>query len=218
MKRLLKKLLWIIIFVLLGAMMALICEYIEYNNQQVDEVKKEVQAQTDTNIQQELLNKEIENAQNFIESINNNVALTLLRTSGKITLTHDKTPENNAWTEWLFNSDIKLYANYNTAFTIECNTISSKIDENANVTISYDTDDIKLSFIDIVDISSSENKSIFGSTYTPEQVLALEQIARDRIEKKLNNDTNITQAKQNLESLLNVYAKNFNVNIQIIEK
>ncbi len=218
MKNLLKKFIWFLIFVLLSIVIYLGYQYIQYKNQEVNEIKKEVQAQTNANLQKELLNKEIENAQNFIESINNNVALTLLRTSGKITLTHDKTPENNAWTEWLFNSDIKVYANYNTAFTIECTTINTKIDKNANVIISYDTNDIKLSFIDIIDISSSENKSIFGSTYTPEQVLALEQIARDRIFENSNNDTNITQAKQNLESLLNVYAKNFNVNIQIIEK
>lgn len=215
MKRLFKKLLFILIFVMLGALMSLIYQYIQYNNQQTDELKEEVQAQTNINLEKEILNKEIEKAQDFVDSINNNVALTLLRTSGKITLSHDKTPQNNAWTEWLFNSDIKLYANYTTAFTIECNNITTKIDENANVLISYNSSDINLSSIDITDISSSENKSIFGSIYTPDQTLALEQIARDRIFENSNNEKNISQAKINLENFLNICAQNFDVNIQI---
>ena len=215
MKRLFKKLLFILIFVMLGALMSLIYQYIQYNNQQTDELKEEVQAQTNINLEKEILNKEIEKAQDFVDSINNNVALTLLRTSGKITLSHDKTPQNNAWTEWLFNSDIKVYANYTTAFTIECNNITTKIDENANVLISYNSSDINLSSIDITDISSSENKSIFGSIYTPDQTLALEQIARDRIFENSNNEKNISQAKINLENFLNICAQNFDVNIQI---
>lgn len=215
MKRLFKKLLFILIFVMLGALMSLIYQYIQYNNQQTDELKEEVQAQTNVDLQEELLKKEIEKAEDFVENLNNNIALTVLRTSGKITLSHDKTPENNAWTEWLFNSDIKLYANYTTAFTIECNNITTKIDENANVLISYNSSDINLSSIDITDISSSENKSIFGSTYTPDQTLALEQIARDRIFENSNNEKNILQAKINLENFLNTCSKNFDVNIQI---
>lgn len=215
MKRFFKKLLFILIFVMLGALIALLFQYIHYNNQQTDGVKEEVQAQTNVDLQEELLKKEIEKAEDFVENLNNNIALTVLRTSGKITLSHDKTPENNAWTEWLFNSDIKLYANYTTAFTIECNNITTKIDENANVLISYNSSDINLSSIDITDISSSENKSIFGSTYTPDQTLALEQIARDRIFENSNNEKNILQAKINLENFLNTCSKNFDVNIQI---
>ena len=215
MKRLFKKILFILIFVMLGALMSLIYQYIQYNNQQTDELKEEVQAQTNINLEKEILNKEIEKAQDFVDSINNNVALTLLRTSGKITLSHDKTPQNNAWTEWLFNSDIKIYANYTTAFTIECENITTKIDEDATVLIYYNIEDIKLSFIDITDLYSSENKSIFGSTYTPDQTLALEQIARDRIFQNSNNEKNILQAKINLENFLNTCSKNFDVNIQI---
>lgn len=218
MKLLFKKLLWILLFILLSTIMSLGYQYIQYKNQEVDEIKKEIQVQADANLQQEILNNQIQNAQNFIKNINNNVALTVLRTFGKITLSHDKTPENNAWLEWLFNSDIKIYANYNTAFTIECNTIDTKIDENANVIIYYNINDIKLSYIDIVNICSSENKSIFGSSYTPEQVLALEQIARNKIYQNSNNNTNITLAKNNLESLFNAYAQNFNIKIKIIEK
>ena len=165
-----------------------------------------------------MLRKEIENAQNYISNIDNNIALTILRTSGKITLSHDKTPENNSWTEWLFNSDIKVYANYTTSTTIEMNSIKTSISEDATVIILYDPRDITISSVDITDFSTSENKSIFGSSYTPEQVAAFEQIARSKILEKVNTEANQKQAQKNLESYFYTLAENFNVKVKILQK
>ena len=105
-KKIIKKVFGILVFVLICASVHMGYEYVKDKNREVDELKREVQAQNAADLEQELLNKEIENAKNYVKNINNDIALTILRTSGKITLTHDKTPENNAWTEWLFNSDI----------------------------------------------------------------------------------------------------------------
>ena len=161
----------------------------------------------------------MEAAKNLVTSINNDVALTILRTSGKITLSHDKTPENNQWLEWLINSDIKVYAEYETAFTIETNMIKTSIDEESGVvTISYDPDDIKLSFVDIKDISTSNNKSIFGSSYSPSQVAALESIARDDIEKYTDSDSNKRQAAKNLEMYFSTLSYNYGVTINVVEQ
>ena len=217
-KKTIKKVFGILVFVLICASVLMGYEYVKYKNREVDELKREVQAQNAADLEQELLNKEIENAKNYVKNINNDIALTILRTSGKITLTHDKTPENNAWTEWLFNSDIKVYADYNTAFTIEMNNIQTSISDDATVNITYDIRDITLSSVDITDFTTSENKSIFGSSYTPEQVAAFEQIARNNILEKVDNDANRKQAQNNLESYFKVLAKNFDVKINIIQK
>ena len=217
-KKIIKKVFGILVFVLICASVLMGYEYVKYKNREVDELKREVQAQNAADLEQELLNKEIENAKNYVKNINNDIALTILRTSGKITLTHDKTPENNAWTEWLFNSDIKVYADYNTAFTIEMNNIQTSISDDATVNITYDIRDITLSSVDITDFTTSENKSIFGSSYTPEQVAAFEQIARNNILEKVDNDVNRKQAQNNLESYFKVLAKNFDVKINIIQK
>ncbi len=218
MKKIFKKVFHVLLFVMLLAGIFLGYQYIKYKNQEVNELKREVQAQDDADLQRELLNREIENAKNYVKEVDNNVALTVLRTSGKITLSHDKTPANNKWTEWLFNSDIKVYADYKTAFTIETKLIQSQIGQDGTVTLKYDPRDIELSFIDITDFTTSENKSIFGSSYKPEQVAAFESIAREKIQEKTSNETNKKQAKLNLENYLKSLADSYNIKVNIIEK
>lgn len=218
MKKIFKKVFHVLLFVMLLAGVFLGYQYIQYKNKEVNDLQREVQAQNDADLQKELLDRQIENAKNYVNEINNNVALTVLRTSGKITLSHDKTPQNNKWTEWLFNSDIKVYANYKTAFTIETDKIKSEIGEDGTVTLTYDPRDIELSFIDITDFSTSANKSIFGSSYSPEQVAAFESIARDNIQEKTNNKTNQKQAESNLLNYLNSLADSYGIKINIVEK
>ena len=108
MKKFFKKVFHVLLFVMLLAGVFLGYQYIQYKNKEVNDLQREIQAQNDADLQKELLDRQIENAKNYVNEINNNVALTVLRTSGKITLSHDKTPQNNKWTEWLFNSDIKV--------------------------------------------------------------------------------------------------------------
>lgn len=218
MKKIFKKVFHVLLFVMLLAGVFLGYQYIQYKNKEVNDLQREVQAQNDADLQKELLDRQIENAKNYVNEINNNVALTVLRTSGKITLSHDKTPQNNKWTEWLFNSDIKVYANYKTAFTIETDKIKSEIGEDGTVTLTYDPRDIELSFIDITDFTTSANKSIFGSSYSPEQVAAFESIARDNIQEKTNNKTNQKQAESNLLNYLNSLADSYGIKINIVEK
>lgn len=218
MKKFFKKVFHVLLFVMLLAGVFLGYQYIQYKNKEVNDLQREVQAQNDADLQKELLDRQIENAKNYVNEINNNVALTVLRTSGKITLSHDKTPQNNKWTEWLFNSDIKVYANYKTAFTIETDKIKSEIGEDGTVTLTYDPRDIELSFIDITDFTTSANKSIFGSSYSPEQVAAFESIARDNIQEKTNNKTNQKQAESNLLNYLNGLADSYGIKINIVEK
>ncbi len=189
--------------------------YVQYKNQEVDNLKREVQAENDAKLQEELLKREMEKSETLIDAINNDVALTLLRTKGNVKLTHDKTPQNNGLTEWLFNSDIVVYADFTTAFTIETSQIDAKILEDGTVSISYDEDDIKLSLVDITDYKVSTNKSIFGSSYKPDQVAAFEQIARNSVIEKVNTETNLLQASKNLEAYFTTLAANLDVKIVV---
>ncbi len=219
MKNFFKKIIkFVVLILVVGGVIFFTYNYTQYKNNKEDAVKREIKALEDSKLQKELLEKEVAKSQNFIEELNNNVALTLLRTSGRITLSHDKTPENNGWTEWLFNSDIKVYATYNTIFSIETSSISSTIDDDATIIISYDKDDIKLSSIDITDFSTSNNKSIFGSSYKPSEVAAFEQIARDSILEKTSSEDNMKQASSNLKDYLSTLAQKLNVNVKVVEK
>lgn len=201
--------------IVLGIVVFLGYNYVQYKNQEVDNLKREVQAENDAKLQEELLRREMEKSETLIDAINNDIALTLLRTKGNVKLTHDKTPENNGWTEWLFNSDIKVYADFTTAFTIETSQIDTKILEDGTVSISYDKDDIKLSLVDITDYKVSTNKSIFGSSYKPDQVAAFEQIARNSVIEKVNTETNLLQASKNLEAYFTTLATNLDVKIVV---
>ena len=219
MRKFIKKIFKIVLVLLVILALFIGYQYIKYLNSSKDEGIRENDAHIDVELEEKLLKDKMEAAKNLVTSINNDVALTILRTSGKITLSHDKTPENNQWLEWLINSDIKVYAEYETAFTIETNMIKTSIDEESGVvTISYDPDDIKLSFVDIKDISTSNNKSIFGNSYTPSQVTALENIARDDIEKYTNSDSNKRQAAKNLEMYFSTLSYNYGVTINVVEQ
>ena len=205
----------VLTLIVLGIVVFLGYNYVQYKNQEVDNLKREVQAENDAKLQEELLRREMEKSETLIDAINNDIALTLLRTKGNVKLTHDKTPENNGWTEWLFNSDIKVYADFTTAFTIETSQIDTKILEDGTVSISYDEDDIKLSLVDITDYKVSTNKSIFGSSYKPDQVAAFEQIAHNSVIEKVNTETNLLQASKNLEAYFTTLATNLDVKIVV---
>lgn len=206
------------VVLIMGVLLFIGYVYFQYKNNEVDDVKSEMRAQEESRLQEELLQREIQKAQSFVENINNDIALTILRTSGKVKLSHDKTPKNNKWTEWLFNSDIDVYANYSTAFTIEINDITSKIGDDASVTLTFDEDDIDVTFIDLTDFYTSTNKSIFGSAYTPSQVAAFEQIARDTIYEKTKTEDNLKQSKINLVNYFTTLAKDYDVKVNVVEK
>lgn len=205
----------VLTLIVLGIVVFLGYNYVQYKNQEVDNLKREVQAENDAKLQEELLRREMEKSETLIDAINNDIALTLLRTKGNVKLTHDKTPQNNGLTEWLFNSDIVVYADFTTAFTIETSQIDTKILEDGTVSISYDEDDIKLSLVDITDYKVSTNKSIFGSSYKPDQVAAFEQIARNSVIEKVNTETNLLQASKNLEAYFTTLATNLDVKIVV---
>ena len=59
-KKIIKKVFGILVFVLICASVLMGYEYVKYKNREVDELKREVQAQNAADLEQELLNKEIE--------------------------------------------------------------------------------------------------------------------------------------------------------------
>lgn len=182
------------------------------------ELQQQLEAETNARLQEELLVSEIQRAANFVNSINNEVALTLLRNSGSYQISHDQTPNNNKSTEWLFNSDIIIYVDYIAIFSIEAINITTSINEDGSINIYYDVNDISLSSLDLTNLATSYNTGVFGRSYTPDQVTALEQIARDKIIVELNTSENITQAKLNLEDYFYSLADSFNVTVFVMEK
>ena len=98
------------------------------------------------------------------------------------------------------------------------NDIQTTINEDGSVTILYDERDIVLSYVDITDFTTSTNKSIFGSSYKPEQVAAFEQIARDNIIEKTDNEKTDYKQKIILRRNLRTIGKTFNINVEVLSK
>lgn len=162
-------------------------------------------------LQEELLKKNLENATNFVTSISKETKFVLLTLNGKYTLNHDKTPENNKLFEWAINSEIKMNVDYIAAFCIKTDDITIDIDDKGSVNVLFSTKSINLEFIDISNIVILQDKGIFGEDYTASQVLAFENIIKDKIYSDLFISKNIDICSQNFIVLIEKLAKSMNV-------
>ena len=68
-KKIIKKFFAVLLFLAIGFGIFLGYQYIQYKNNEVDDLKREVQAQTSADLEKELLNKNLENAKNYVENI-----------------------------------------------------------------------------------------------------------------------------------------------------
>lgn len=153
-------------------------------------------------------------AEKMITELKEIISINLLEEIGMFTIEHDKTPENNWWSEWLNNSDIILNSKYKVSVTISTQDINLK-NINGVIYADLNVNDFYINAIELFETVSVEEKSIFGSHYETSDILALESQMRNQIKESILTDKNIETCKQNIISYLENMANLFNVPIII---
>lgn len=176
---------------------------------------------TESNLEKELLKKNLENCNLVRENINKDVEIVILNEKGNFTIFHDKTFDKNEYIKWLIYSNINLKLYYNANILIDSKDIDinfNSIDE--QIYISYDTNKLRIGNIDIYDILLQDSTGIIGKKYSPEEVAALILVSKEEIESYIKNDNDIfSLAEHNLDKYIYDLCKNIGVNnIKIVKK
>jgi hypothetical protein len=131
-------------------------------------------------------------------SISDQVELILVKEHGSLTISHDKTPGDEWWSEWLISSEIEISIEYNVVVTIPTSCIWAEV-EGTEPVIKYDSTKIEIDSVEITNIVPVETRNLFGETYTPADIAALTLIARDKVFEDASIDSELfLRAKKNL--------------------
>lgn len=162
----------------------------------INEQAKEAQAQ-DEEQQREDVSKEIELQKKILEtqiktirfnqSVSDEVELILAKEQGTSIITHDKTPSNDWWSEWLVSSEIALSIEYNLIVGIPTLYIWADV-QNTEPIIYYDYSKVAIISAEITNIVPVQTKNMFGEAYTPEEIASLTLIARDKVLEEASRD------------------------------
>lgn len=178
---------------------------------QEQKVAEQLAIENQKKLDEELLRAKIIKANNFVKSISNETEIIVLSENGEYTINHDRTPENNWYSEWLNNAEISIKFDYRTIFSMKTANINFTVTSKGAVNINYDTREIGITAIDISNVIPSQKTSLFGSKYKPTEVTALEDIAKEKVRSESYNDDNISKANTNLKSFINDWATKFDV-------
>ena len=168
-------------------------------------------------LQEKLIKEKLNNAQKFVDSVSDKVQIVALTEKGKFTISHDKTPDKNQVLDFFLNSQIEMEMNYEAIFTLDVSKITMGILEDGSILAMYSKSDIYVSAIDLSNIVPIQNKALFGKEYTSTEIVALEEIAKEKILEYVMTAENIESFSNNIDEYLNNLAKNFNVENIIIE-
>lgn len=186
--------------------------------EQENKIREEFAYEHDAKLQEELMKKKVINANMFISEVSNDIELITLKEYGTYTLSHDKTPNNNGFTEWINNSQISIKVDYCAIFKINTKNIYFFVDSTGDITVKFKKSNIILSTIDTSNTISELQSGILGSKYTPIETLALCKIAKENIFKQINTEKNIEAASLNLENHFLKTSKSYNItDIRIVQ-
>lgn len=186
--------------------------------EEVSTRKTEEEVQAEVNINEKILQEELEKSKRLVEQVYSDTEIILLEEKGRYTLFHDRTPNDNYWTEWLVNSEISFVVDYTAILSIETKKIKFSVNENEQQA-EYNVEDIRVKAVNIDDITPITNKSLFGRSYLPTEISALTIIATEDIKNEIMSDIpTIFLANQNLKYFITNTALKFRIfNINIIE-
>jgi glutaredoxin-related protein len=178
---------------------------------QEQQILKEIAIENQKKLDEELLRAKIVNSQNFVKSISNEIEIILLKQNGDYIISHDRTPQNNWYSEWANNAELTIKLDYRTIFSIKTQDLQFTITPEGAIKVNYDAGKIAIAAIDISNVIPNQKVSIFGSAYKPTEVTALENIAKDKIKDLSYTDDNILQSSNNLKSFINDMATKFGI-------
>lgn len=166
-------------------------QQIQQKEQQKEDVAQEIE------LQRKILEDKIK-AVRFNLSVSNQVELILAKEHGSLTVSHDKTPEDEWWNEWLISSEIEVSIEYNIIIAIPTIYIHADV-EGTELIITYDYTKVDIDSVEITNIVPVESKNLFGEAYAPEDIAALTLIARSKVFEDASTDSELfAQAEKNL--------------------
>lgn len=186
---------------------------------QEQKIAEAIAIENQRKLDEQILKEKIVKANNFIKNVSNEIEILLLSENGEHTIFHDRTPENNWYSEWLNNAQLTIKLDYRTIFSIKTKDIDFNVTPKGSVDVNYDASKIDITAIDISNVLPEQKVSIFGQEYKPTEVTALENIAKQEIKEETYNNANILAASSNLKSYISNLATDFGVDdINITEE
>lgn len=139
--------------------------------------------------------------------ISSKTELILLTEQGTIDLMHDKTPENRWWQDWLIDSYVNISSDYQMIISIPTDAIYISSNDEGHLKLQYDESRIVIKSIELSNTVTDSWTALFGKLYTPEEIVALINIAKQNVYNSAVNDVTLHEkAKQNLENTLRKFA------------
>lgn len=177
---------------------------------QFTEQEKNMQIEVLKNTEEELL-AQLEKRRSMVTCydtlISSKVELLLLTEYGTADLIHDRTPENHWWQDWLIDSYVKISSEYQMIVSIPVEAICISSNDEGHLNVQYDESKITIKSIELSNTIADSWTALFGEFYTPEEIVALTNIAKQNVYNLAINDIAIhQQAKQNLENTLKKFA------------
>lgn len=155
-------------------------------------------------------------AECFNKEVQSDIEIVLLKEIGTIPLYHDKSPQNNWYSEWLINSEIHIFADYRAKLTIPAQYIWAEVSEGGEIRVLYDLSKVSIGSVEIFNVSAYTNRGWFGSSYSAEEIVALISVLQDRIYTSVNTFENLQYAKENLVCYIQDIVKMLNItNVEI---
>ena len=153
----------------------------------------------------EIVKKEYDTEYNrtkkFKCAISNDVELVVLTVTDDIKVENEKLANASKLRRFLFDSNILLDIRYEAVFAIKTENICVEYLDKPH--ISFENSNIYIKSLEITDIFVDKSKSIFGTEYTPEEVIAITNIAKDTVKETLKEDEMVKfLASQNLYDFL----------------
>lgn len=221
MKKIVKKVLVVLCITFMAFTLCFFLKGKNSKNVQTEDIKVQDKLQTEAELKEELLQKNLKRLSRIREAIDNETEIVLLKEKGHVILAHDKVSEKSKLIDWLSISKIKIRLNYVARLSISSKDIDISLNENAeNIEIMLNMEKIKLHSIDIEDSIVSSQKGIIAPNYSPNEVLALTAIGKKQIKEQiLKDDSLFFLAEINLRSYVENLAYSLGViNIKIIER
>lgn len=168
-----------------------------------------------SNLNQEMfydtIDKDELNLKRLINAVTTETEIVVLDEYGSASLAYTKNSENMFSS--ITNSTIQVIMDYTATLTIKTNNLQF-IPSGDTIKITYDESAINVKAVEITNQNILRDKSLFGKSYSDDEVISIEKIIIEDIKSTIQNDNSIMlKANESLTRYLTDLARELNVKI-----
>lgn len=212
--RIIKSILLLVLLIIVG-----VCAYNFIDYKKTSDIPQEIHYknnETDIDLEKKLLEEKIDTSQKFISEVEKLDTIYFAKRNGEITLSHDRTPEDNSLTEWITNSEIEVTTSYEALYGLETKYISYNVNEDGNLDITYNEHFFDVKSLDLTSINFVEDTSFLGKKYTKADLLAIRKLSKEKIKTILLKDENMPLLNENITEYFSNEARAFGLDKIVI--